>query len=254
MQGERKLDTAQTCLSARRPAYHWAVRTVPPIDSELFVKLLKPLLEKHDLQALVLTVRAHWELDQVVSILSGPSQDARKVALLTLSCIGDKSCILPLMKQLKDQDEVVYGMAEHALWSVFFRSGTCSANHEVCRGTKLLDAGRFDDAEKHFTRAIEIDSTFAEAFNQRAVAHYLRDNYKASIDDCDEAIERMPCHFGAWSGKGHALLQLGQLHDAADCYRKAVEIHPHLDCVRETLAEIDFRLKLMDEDEAAGNQ
>lgn len=225
------------------------MKTLPPVDGESFVALLKPLLERQDLPGLAKAVRSRWENAQILPLLTGPNADARKVALLTLSCVGDKCCIPALVKQLKDPDEVVHGMAEHALWSVFFRSGTCPANHEVCKGTKLVDAGRFEDAEKHFSNAIEADPSFAEAFNQRAVSRYLREDYKASIDDCDEAIERMPCHFGAWSGKAHCLLQLGQLHDAADCYRKALEIHPHLDCVRETLAEIDFRLKLMDADE-----
>ncbi len=68
---------------------------------------------------------------------------------------------------------------------------------------------KFDDAEAHFSRAIEIAPGFAEAFNQRSVARYLLERYEESIDDCDQAIEIMPCHFGAWMGKGHALLQLG---------------------------------------------
>lgn len=219
------------------------MKTLPPIDGELFVATLKPLLEKQDLQGLVVAVRAKWECGQIVPLLTGKCPDAQKVALLTLAWVGDKCCILPLLKQLKSPDEVIHGMAEHALWSIFFRSGTPQANHEVCKGSKLLDAGRFEDADAHFTRAIQLDPTFAEAYNQRAVTNYLRENYRKSLDDCDEAIERMPCHFGAWSGKGHGLLQLGRLHDAADCYRKALELHPHLECISETLAEIDMQMK-----------
>lgn len=194
-------------------------------------------------------MRSRWEIPQLLPLLTGPEMVARKLLLLTLSWVGDKSCIIPLVKQLRDPDDVIHDTAEHALFSIFFRSGTCPANHEVCKGTKALDLGKFDEAKFHFTEAIELDPTFAEAYNQRATCHYLMDNFEASIDDCDEAIERMPCHFGAWSGKGHALLQLNRLHDAADCYRKAVEIHPHMHAVKETLAEIDFRLKMMDEPE-----
>lgn len=220
------------------------MKDLPPADAVVFVATLKPLLERQDLHGLVVAVRARWEPSQIVPLLHGTSEDARKVALLTLAWVGDRGCILPLLKQLKSQDEVIHGMAEHALWSIFFRSGAPQANQEVCRGSKLLDAGRFDDAEKHFASAIRLDPEFAEAYNQRAVSHYLREEYAKSIDDCDEAIERMPCHFGAWSGKGHCLLQLGRLFDAADCYRKALELHPHLGCVRETLVEIESRLKV----------
>lgn len=213
------------------------------MDANTFVAALKPLLEKQDLQGLVGAVRARWKCDQIVELLTGDHEDAKKVALLSLAWVGDRCCVRPLLKQLKSDDEVIYGMAEHALWSIFFRSGTPAANHEVCKGSKLLDAGRFEEAIGHFTRAIELDPTFAEAFNQRAVAHYLNESYRKAVDDCDEAIERMPCHFGAWSGKGHCMIQMARLQDAADCYRKALEIHPHLDCVRETLAEIETKVK-----------
>lgn len=224
-------------------AYHPPVTHLSSVDGDCFVAALKPLLERQDLHGLVVTARARWDNTQIISLLSGDHEDARKIAILTLAWVGDKSCIRPLLKQLRDHDEVIHGTAEHALWSIYFRSGTPAANHEVCKGTRLLDAGRFHDAHTAFSRAIHLDPTFAEAYNQRSVASYLQENYSQSIDDCDTAIELMPCHFGAWSGKGHNLLQLGRLEDAADCYRKALELHPHLACLKETLEEIQAQLR-----------
>lgn len=219
------------------------MRSLAPVDGHTFVATLKPLLERRDLHGLVMAVRSRWETGQIVPLLSCECDEARKIALLTLAWVGDKSCIRPLLKLLKDDDEVIYATAEHALWSIFFRAGTPAANHEVCKGAQLLDAGRLDEARDAFSRAIALDPSFAEAFNQRAVVHYECERFDKCIDDCDQAIELLPCHFGAWSGKGHALLQMGRLEDAADCYRKALEIHPHLDCVRETLTEIEAQLR-----------
>jgi len=219
------------------------VRYPSSLDGDTFVAVLKPLLEQQDLHGLVVAARSRWDIEQILTLLTGDHEDARKIAILTLAWVGEKCCIRPLLKQLRDHDELIYGTAEHALWSIFFRAGTPSANHEVCKGTRLLDAGRFDDAHAAYSRAIALDPTFAEAYNQRAVASYLQENYAKSIDDCDQAIELMPCHFGAWSGKGHSLLQLGHLEDAADCYRKALEIHPHLGCLKETLDEIQVQLR-----------
>jgi tetratricopeptide (TPR) repeat protein len=221
------------------------VKPLPPVDGETFVATLKPLLERQDLQGLVVAVRARWECSQILPLLASDSEDVRKVALLTLAWVGGKDCIPSLLKQLRSDDEVIHSMAEHALWSVFFRAGTPQANQHVCRGAKSMDAGKLDEAIVYFTKAVEADPSFSEAFNQRAVAHYLKEEFRRSIDDCDEAIERIPCHFGAWSGKGHALLQLGHLMDAADCYRKALELHPHMGGVKETLEEIELRLKLV---------
>ncbi len=86
---------------------------------------------------------------------------------------------------LRDPDPIVNEMAEHALWSIWFRCGkTHEANHELCLGTKALNHRDFDLAISHLTRAIELDPTFAEAYNQRAIAHYLQERYDDSITDC----------------------------------------------------------------------
>jgi tetratricopeptide (TPR) repeat protein len=91
---------------------------------------------------------------------------------------------------------------------------------------------------KHFTRATELDPTFAEAYNQRAITKYLNERYEESIADCREAVERMPCHFGALAGLGHCHAHQGRLAEAVACYERALEINPHLDGIREAIAEL----------------
>jgi cytochrome c-type biogenesis protein CcmH/NrfG len=60
----------------------------------------------------------------------------------------------------------------------------------------------------------------------------------ASIADCQQAVERMPCHFGAWAGLGHGHAHLGQTCDAIRCYRRALQINPHLECIAEAVKEL----------------
>jgi len=71
------------------------------------------------------------------------------------------------------------------------------------------------DAIEHFTLALEIDPRFAEAYNQRAIAQYLQEQFSQSIADCRRTIELMPCHFGAWAGLGHCHAHEGRLEKAA---------------------------------------
>src|SRR6202042_2787409 len=119
----------------------------------------------------------------------------------------------------------------------WFRCGTPSANTELCRGTKALNARNFAVAMEHFDRAIAMDEDFAEAYNQRAIAFYLQEQYQESIADARRAVEKMPCHFGALAGMGHCYLNLGELQDAMKCYEQALAINPHLDCLNQTVAE-----------------
>jgi tetratricopeptide (TPR) repeat protein len=215
------------------------VKPSRPIDPHAFVAAVKPRLAANDMDGLLRLIKTSWDADQIVSLLASNSCDARKVAALALSLVGGKCCIPPLVRQLKDPDRMVNEMAEHALWSIWLRgSDDPQANHQVARGSQALDRREFDHALRHFNRAIDLDPAFAEAYNQRAIAHYLQEHYRSSIDDCHRAIEHMPSHFGAWAGLGHCHAHLGDLRDALESYEQALEINPHLSCVREMITEL----------------
>jgi tetratricopeptide (TPR) repeat protein len=209
------------------------------IDPCRFVAAVKPRLEANDLDGMLSLLKSTWTADQIVSLLSCSSCDARKVAALALSLVGGKCCVPPLVERLKDPDRMVNEMAEHALWSIWLRSSdNPQANHQVARGSQALDRREFDHAIRHFDRAIELDPGFAEAYNQRAIAHYLQEHYEPSIADCHRAVERMPSHFGAWAGLGHCYAHQGRLAEALEAYERALEINPHLSCIQEMIGEL----------------
>lgn len=170
-----------------------------------------------------------------MDLLSSNHADAPKVAALALALVGGRCCIEALAKQLHHPDVVVNQMAEHALWSIWFRLGTPDANHHLCHGTLALNRRDFDHACCHFSKAVQIDPTFAEAYNQRAIAAYLQEKYESSMHDCRQTTKLMPCHFGAWSGLGHCQAHLGDVKSAIHSYERALEINPRLECVGEAL-------------------
>ena len=184
-----------------------------------------------------------WSLTQIKEFLKCDNLDARKVAALSLALVGGKCCLGPLAELLRDPDPIVNEMAEHSLWSIWFRSGkVAEANHELCRGTKALNRREFDEAIAHFSRAIDSDPSFAEAYNQRAIGYYLKERYDDSIADCLQTVERMPCHFGAWSGMGHCHAHCGRIAQAIESYEEALKINPHLNAVRQVITELRCEL------------
>jgi tetratricopeptide (TPR) repeat protein len=215
---------------------------VQPLDSREFVSAIQPLLERRDLQGLMHTLKSRWTCAELETLVDHGTTDAKKVAALSLGLVGTTGCCAGLSRLLRDHDPMVNKMAEHALWSIWFRGGTEEANHQLGRGAQALDRREFDHAIRHFSRAIELDPHFAEAYNQRALAYYFKDEYAESIRDCRATIERMPCHFGAWAGLGHCYAHLEQMERALEAYRQALEINPHLDCIRESVEELDRRL------------
>lgn len=209
------------------------------IDPVRFVETVSPLIEKRNVHALTVVIRSSWTMQQVVKLLDSNHCDAPKVAALALSLIGDKSCLEPLSRKLTHPDRCLNQMAEHAIWSIWFRAGNEQANAHVARGTQHLAKQEIEKAVEQFSLAIAADPTFAEAYNQRAMAYYLSEKFAESLADCRQTVQLMPLHFGAWAGMGHCHAALGQTCKAIAAYRQARKINPHLECLDELIAELE---------------
>lgn len=103
--------------------------------------------------------------------------------------------------------------------------------------------GNYVCAVEKFTQAIQEDSEFAEAYNQRAIALYLSERFPEAVEDCKAALTRVPQHFGAMSGMGHCHAHLGQWRQAKHCYRLALAIHPRLEGIQCSLEQIEQLLR-----------
>ena len=208
------------------------------IDAHDFVTKVTPALEAQDWTGLRTTLETNWTSDQIVSLLYHDWADARKIAALSVGLIGQTGCLPDLQAKLRDADRVVVDMAEHAMWQIWFRGGCAAANAHVARGAEALNRSELDEAVGLLDQAITLSPEFAEAYNQRAIAHYLAERYQASIDDCERVIGLMPMHFGALCGLGHSHLALGNAEHALRAYQKALNVNPHLECVSELVQEL----------------
>lgn len=214
---------------------------LPAINPKEFVAAVHPLLVQKDAAGLSTLLESRWTHKQIAALFTSADPDTRKIAALAFSLVGKKCCVQKLASLLHDEDRLVHQMAEHAMWSIWFRSGTPAANQALCHGSKAMGRREYEAAHEHFTRAAAIDAKFAEAFNQRAIVRYLREDFEASIEDCRRAIDLMPSHFGAWAGMGHCHAHQGRLAEAVNCYERALEIHPHLEGIRPAIAEMRQR-------------
>lgn len=230
------------CFPSNPAPTLWAVAASQPIDSTAFVSAVKPLLEARDTPGLIALLKGRWSAHQLVSLLNHPQCDVRKVSALALSLVGCRRCLPELSLKLKDPDPMVNQMAEHAMWSIWFRLGPPEANCEVHRGVQAMERRDYESAVTHFSRAIDLAPEFAEAWNQRATAYYLMERFEESACDARRAVELNPDHFGAWSGLGHCYANLNRLREASAAYRRALKINPNLHCLAEAIEEIEASL------------
>lgn len=136
---------------------------------------------------------------------------------------------------LKGDDIELAATAEALLWRTWCRSGNAEADRIFRAGVEAMQKSKFEDAEQGFSRVIELMPGFAEGWNKRATVRFMRRNFAGSIADCQETLARNPNHFGAASGQGLCHMSLGEFREAAICFRRALEIHPHLNAVRHNL-------------------
>lgn len=136
---------------------------------------------------------------------------------------------------LRGTDPARAAQAETALWQLWCRSGIPELDTLLRQGIEAMERQEFAEAEGLFTRIIERAPDFAEGWNKRATVRYLAENYAGSIADCEETRARKPHHFGALSGQGLCHMALGQYREAAACFRRALDVHPHLSSARHNL-------------------
>lgn len=211
------------------------------IDGQSFLAAVRPLLAAGDAQQLALTVQASWKPAAVCGLLADPDSDVRRVAAMVIGLVGDHSCVACLARALHDADAQVNEMAEFGLWSIWFRSGDAKAVPSFSEGVALLNREAYEAAIERFELSTRIDPDFAEAYNQCSLAHYLLGHWEEAIADARRTIRRVPQHFGAVAGMGHAYVQLGNFEQALQCYKQAMAINPRMEAIARVIERLETR-------------
>ena len=129
---------------------------------------------------------------------------------------------------------------EERIWSVWMVSGSDTCNLLMGRVKAAADDKDYDLAVKLLDAIVELKPNFVEAWNRRATIYYLKKDYARALFDIREVLAREPRHFGALTGLGVIMQELGEDKLALEAFRRALAINPFLPKIPEyvkTLAE-----------------
>ncbi len=213
------------------------------VDPKEFLEVTLPALRSGDAAALAQAVRVRWKARELCPLLRNADADVRRVAAVTMGLVGDMRAVSCLTGALHDPDPQVNQMAEHGLWSIWFRSGDVKAHQPFREGVAMLAAESYQAAVQCFEKATRIDPMFAEAFNQRAIAHFFLTEWELAVNCCRSTITLVPVHFGAIAGMGHCYTQLGELRRALACYQRALEINPRMSAIAQMIQRLQGHAK-----------
>ena len=196
------------------------------------VKLFGDYLRDEDVAGFIQAVSQHYSPATLDRLAAAGSPVTRRAAVLAVGYLGGFESNRVLGTALNDEDRGVRVLAETGIRELWCRDGDPRQCHWLRKLMRLNAAGQFDTVIEQSGRLLEEAPSFAEAWNQRAIARFSLELYEASIEDCKQALELNPFHFEAAVGMGQGLLELDQPRAALDSFRHALQLNPNLDGVR----------------------
>ena len=144
-----------------------------------------------------------------------------------------------LFSQLQTADASNWEALEGEIWELWSRSGSDAMDLLLWRGQSALEKGDLDRAIAHLSALTDHAPEFAEGWNARATAFYMSGELGLSLNDIAQTLSLEPRHFGALTGLGLILEELGNEARALEAYRHALAIHPHSDDIKGAVARLE---------------
>lgn len=198
------------------------------------------------LAAVLLASTAHAAPLTRAQALAAVAQDdvkTRVAGITRLAEIGAATDADRLLSGLGDKDPQVRDLATAAIWQMWSRSGDSAIDKLFARGLAQMQASELDGALATFSEIVRRKPDFSEGWNKRATIYFLLGENEKSLKDCDEVIKRNRHHFGALSGAGQIHLQLGNVRQALEFFRRAVGVNPNLEGPAQMIPQLEQRLR-----------
>jgi tetratricopeptide (TPR) repeat protein len=132
---------------------------------------------------------------------------------------------------------------ENRIWALWLASGGDTAGLLMSRVKTAVDGKDFDLAVKLLTAIIDIRPDYVEAWNRRATVLYMKKEFGSALADIREVLAREPRHFGALSGLGMILQEIGDDKRALDAFRRALAVHPHLERIPDMVKKLTEKVE-----------
>src|SRR5215468_5100953 len=173
-----------------------------------------------------------------------PLKPAEPPSTLPRAQHGDKTQnldrLFEALKVAPDDESAKY--VENRIWAIWFASTSDTANLLMGRAKTAADGKDYDLAIKLLNAVIDIRPDFVEAWNRRATVYYTKKDFGRALADIQEVLAREPRHFGALSGLGIILQELGDDKHALEVFRRALAIHPRLERIPDLVKKLSDKI------------
>jgi tetratricopeptide (TPR) repeat protein len=145
------------------------------------------------------------------------------------------------LKVAPDDESAKY--VENRIWAMWIATDSDTTTLLMSRVKTAVDAKDIDLGIKLLGAIIDIKPDYLEAWNRRATLYYMKKDFDRSLADIHEVLKREPRHFGALSGLGMILQEVGDDKDALEAYRRALAVHPHLEHIPDLVKQLTEKVE-----------
>ncbi len=134
---------------------------------------------------------------------------------------------------------------ERRISAIWLKSGSDTIDLLTKWADNAIEAKNYPLALDYLDRIISLKPDFIEGWDKRANTYFVMGEYGRALADIEKVLALEPRHFGALAGLGTIMRSIGQEGKALIAYRKALEIDPYLESVKDAITQLrDYDLKL----------
>jgi len=126
-----------------------------------------------------------------------------------------------------ENDQNKYRMLINKIWDIWLEPTDLKTERYFIVALSLMKKYQYKQSITFFSRIIDNNPDFAEAWNKRATVYYLIGDYEKSINDINQTLILEPRHFGAMDGLGLILIELKKYSYALNIYKEILKILPY---------------------------
>ena len=149
-----------------------------------------------------------------------------------------------LFLELKKNNPAVSKNIEQKIWTLWSTHPSDDKLTSILNeGSRLMQDKDLFRAILVFTEVIEMDPTWAEAWNKRATVYYMIGEFEKSQSDINKVLNLEERHFGALAGQGLVNIQLKNYEKAILSYQMVEKIYPTMRSPKIMIKQIQDLIK-----------
>lgn len=164
-----------------------------------------------------------------IGILIALSPLLRLIKKPKVMLVASVVCFLGL--SIYSQQRTTVWKSDEAIWGDVLEKDEYVAQAWNNKGIIAEKEGRIADAERYYSRAIQLNAQYADPYTNRGNIYAAQGNSEAALQDFNNALKIKPNHADALFNRANEFIKLGDFNTALEDLNASIAIKPQPDAL-----------------------